>query len=73
MAYPEPLRNQYTLGSTTSHSIGMWLSITFIIYGIKSYSTHLTLKLVMIMGIHTEHPSVGMISPFQPIGMHIEQ
>ena len=31
-----------------------------------------SLKLVMTMGMHTEHPSVSMLSPFQPIGMYIE-
>ena len=46
--------------------------IAFIIYGTESCPTPLTLKLVMIMGMYTEHPSVGMLSPFQPIGMCIE-
>ena len=51
----------------------MWVGIAFIIYGIESCLTPLTLKLIMTMGMHTEHPSVGMLNPFQPIGMHIEQ
>ena len=72
MAKPELLKNQYTLGSTTLHLIGMWGSITFIIYGTESYLSPLTLTLAITMGIHTEHPSVGMLSPFQPKGIHIE-
>ena len=51
----------------------MWESITFIIYGTESQLTPLTLKLVTTMGMHTENPSVGMLSPFQPIGMFTEQ
>ena len=43
------------------------------IYGIESCSTSLSLELEMIMGMYTKHPSVGMLSPSQPIGMHIEQ
>ena len=50
----------------------MWVSIVFIIYGTESYLTPLTLKLVMTMGMHTEHPSVGMLGPFQPIGIWME-
>ena len=38
----------------------------------ESCSTPLSLKLVMIMGMCTEHPSIGILSPFQPIGMCIE-
>ena len=72
MAWPELLRNQCTLGSTTPYSIGMWVSTIFNIYGTESYLTPLTLKLVMTMGTHTEHPTVSMLSPFQPIGMLIE-
>ena len=34
--------------------------------------TSLTLKLIMTMGMQTEHPSVGMLSPFQPVGICIE-
>ena len=49
----------------------MWASIT-IIYGTESYLAPLTLKLIMIMGIHTGHPSVGMLSTFQPTGIHKE-
>ena len=50
----------------------MWVSITSITYGPESYLTPLTLKL-MTMGMqHTEHPSVGMLSPFQPVGICIE-
>ena len=30
------------------------------------------LKLVTIMSMYTEHPSVAMLSQFQPIGMFIE-
>ena len=67
------IRNQFTFESTTPHSTGKWVSITFIIYGTESCLTPLTLKLVMTMGMCTEHLSVGMFSPFQPIGMHIEQ
>ena len=51
----------------------MWVNIIFLVYGTESWSTPLTLKLVMIMGMHTEHPSVGILSPFQPVGMCIEQ
>ena len=47
------------------------VSITFI-YGTESCLTPLTMKLVMTMGMHTEHPSVGMLSPFQLVGMCIE-
>ena len=50
----------------------MWVSVALIIYRTESYLTPLTLKLVMKMGIHTEHSSVGMLSPFQPIGIGIE-
>ena len=39
MAQQEPLRIQYTLGSTTPHSVGMWVSITFIIYGTVLFNT----------------------------------
>ena len=72
MAWPKLSRNQYTLGSTIPHLIEMWVSITSIIYGIESYLTLLTLKLVMTNGMHTEHPSVGILSPFQSIGIHTE-
>ena len=30
------------------------------------------LKINNAVGMHTEHPSVGMLSPFQPIGICIE-
>ena len=50
----------------------MWVSITFIIYGTASYLTPLTAKSIMTMGMHTESPSVAMLSPFQPIGIHTE-
>ena len=50
----------------------MWVSITFIIYGTESDLMPLTLKLLMTMGMYTEHPSVGMLSPFQPIGICME-
>ena len=30
------------------------------------------LKINNDMGMHTEHPSVGMVNPLQPIGMCIE-
>ena len=49
----------------------MWVSVTFNIYGAESYLTPLTSKLVMTMGMHTEHPSVEL-SPFQSIGICIE-
>ena len=55
------------------YSIGMWVSIIFIIYGTESCLIPLNLKSVMTMDMQTEHPSVGMLSLFQPIGMHIEQ
>ena len=64
--------NQYTLGSTILHLIEMWVSIPFIIYETESYLTPLTLKLMMTMGMNTEQPLMGMLSPFQPIGIHIE-
>ena len=32
----------------------------------------MTLKLIMTIGMHTEHPSVAMLSPYQPIGICIE-
>ena len=51
----------------------MWVSIMSIMYGTESYLTVLTLKLIMTMGMHTENPSVGMLSSFQSIGIHIEQ
>ena len=51
----------------------MWVSITFIIYGTDFFSIPLSLKLVMIMGMHAEHPSVGILSQFQPIGICVEQ
>ena len=51
----------------------MSVSITFIIYGTESCSTPLSLELVMIMDMHTEHPAVGMLNSFQPIGMCIDQ
>ena len=57
--------NQYTLGSTIPHLIEMWVSIISIIYGTESYLTPQTLKLIMTMGMHTEHPSVAMVKPFQ--------
>ena len=63
---PGFIRNQDTLGSITPHSVGMWVSIMLIIYGTESCLTPLTLKLVMTMGMHTEHSSVGMLSPLQP-------
>ena len=50
----------------------MGVSIIFIIYGTESCLTSLTLKLIMTMGMHTEHPSVGRLNPFQPIGICIE-
>ena len=43
-----------------------------IIYGTESYLTPLTLKLIMPMGMHTEHTLVGMLSQFQPTGTCIE-
>ena len=49
------------------------MSITFIVYGTESCSASLSLELVMIMGMYTEHTSVGMLSPSQPLGMYIEQ
>ena len=51
----------------------MWVSTTFIIYGTDSCSAPLILELVVMMGMHTEHPSVDMLTPSQPIGMCIEQ
>ena len=48
------------------------VSTTFIIYGTESCSAPLSLELIIIMGMHTEHPSVGMLSLSHPIGMHIE-
>ena len=42
------------------------------IYKTESYLIPLTLKLIMTMDMHTEHPSVGMLSPFQPMGICIE-
>ena len=33
-------------------------------YGTESCSAPLSLELVMIIGMHTELPSVGMLSPF---------
>ena len=36
-------------------------------------SAPLGLELVMILGMYTEQPSVGMLSQFQQIGMCIEQ
>ena len=50
----------------------MWANIIFIIYGTESYLTYLTLKLIMTMGMYTEHPSVDMLSSFQPIGICVE-
>ena len=50
----------------------MQVGIIFIIYGTESYLIPLTLKLIMTMGMHTEHPSVSMFSPFQPTGIYIE-
>ena len=41
--------------------------------GTKSCLAPLSLELIMIMGMHTEHPSVGMLRPSHTIGMHIEQ
>ena len=41
--------------------------------GAETCLTPLTLKLVMTMDMNTEHLSVGMLSPFKPIGMCIEQ
>ena len=72
MVQSELSRNQYILGSTNQHLIEMWISIIFIIYGTESYLTPLTLKLIMTIVMCTEHPSVGMISLFQPIGICIE-
>ena len=34
--------------------------------------TPLTLKLIITRGMHTEHPSAGMLNPFQSIGIPIE-
>ena len=68
-----PTKGLSILARTLAYPVGMWVSITFIIYGTESCLTLLTLKLIMTMDIHTGHPSVGMISPFQPVGMHIEQ
>ena len=50
----------------------MWISIISIIYGTESYLTPLTLKLIMTISMCTEHLSMGMLSPFQPIDIHIE-
>ena len=50
----------------------MWVSIIFIIYGTESYLTPLTLELIMTMDVYTEYPSVYMLSPSQPIDIHIE-
>ena len=66
------IKNLYSSGSTTPHLTEMWVSIISIIYGTESCPTPLTLKLIMTMGMHTEHPLVGMLSPFQPIGIPIE-
>ena len=43
-----------------------------IIYGTESYLTPLTFKLTLPMGMNTEHTFLGMLSPFEPIGIHIE-
>ena len=72
MAYPELSRSKYILESTIPHLIEIWVSIIFIIYGTESYLTSLTLKLILTMGMCTEHPPVGILSPFQPIGICIE-
>ena len=47
--------------------------MTFIIYKTESCSTPLSLELIIIMGMCTEYPSVGILSLSQSIGMHIEQ
>ena len=52
---------------------GIWVSITFTIYQTESYLLPLILELTMIVVMHTEHPSVGMLRPSQPIGMCIEK
>ena len=51
---------------------GIYVSITFIIHGTESYLTHLTLKLIMTMGMHMAYLLMDMLSPFQPIGIHME-
>ena len=43
-----------------------------IVCGIESYLTPLTLKLIMPMGMHTKYTLMGMLSPFQSIGLCIE-
>ena len=54
-------------------SVCMLIVITnFKVRSVEQNSTP-DLKLVMTMGMQTEHPSVGMLTPFQPTGMHIEQ
>ena len=52
----------------------------FIVYFILVYSffihvhrVPMSLELIMVMGMHTEHPSVGMLSPSHPTCMCIEQ
>ena len=51
----------------------MWVNIISIIYGPAPCLTPLTLKLIMTIGMHTKHPSVGILSPFQLIGQHLHR
>ena len=50
----------------------MWVSKTYTFYGTDSYLAPKNLELTNIMDMHTEHPSVGMLRPSHPVGMHIE-
>ena len=50
----------------------MWVSITFAIYGTESYLAPQNLELRNIMGMHTEHLSVGMLKHSHPKDMYIE-
>ena len=59
------------LDKSISKALINWHCLTYQ-YGTESFLTPLMLKLIMTRGIHTEHPSVGMLSPFQPIGIFIE-
>ena len=65
-------REDQSLAITIKESVYVRVNNSILNRNVGKYNLHsLTLKL-MTMGFHKEHPSVGMLSPFQPIGICIE-
>ena len=65
MAWPESSKNLSTLGSTSPHSTGMWVSTTYTIYGTFLFST-LELRINKHNGHAHRTPISGHAQTLQP-------